>query len=224
MSNPDSSKRRWIIGLASRILKLWFATCRVHILDKDLHRRYVMSKEGVVGAGWHRNAIFMVWFFRKLRPVVMFSRSRDGDLIAEFAERLGVVPVRGSSSKGGREALRTMIQLLNRPGAGKAATVLDGPRGPRYVAKSGMILLAKKAGLPLLPVMVSASPALTLNKTWDRTMIPLPFSRVLVSYREPWMVPEDLEKEGLEGLRREVQDTLNEMMEDLDARSGYHGG
>jgi lysophospholipid acyltransferase (LPLAT)-like uncharacterized protein len=165
----------------------------------------------------------MVWFFRKQRPVVMFSQSRDGDLIATFAEKLGIVPVRGSSSKGGREALRSMIAQLRRPGVNKAATVLDGPRGPRCVAKPGMILLAKKAGLPLLPIMASAHPAFTLKKTWDRTMIPLPFSKVVVGYGEPLHIPRRLNKNGLEDLRREVEGTLNHMMAELDERTGYGG-
>ena len=224
MTNSQTPGRRLALVLGSWVLRLWFATCRVEIVNKDIHDRYVAAQRGVVGAGWHRNAIFMVWFFRKMRPVVMFSRSRDGDLIASFGERLGVIPVRGSSSKGGREALRSMIARLGRPGSGKAATVLDGPRGPRCIAKPGMILLAKKAGLPLLPVMVSAHPAFTLKKTWDRTMIPLPFSKVLVGYREPWHIPERLSKNGLERLRRDVENTLNDMMAELDARTGYGGG
>ncbi|MBW1787364.1 MAG: lysophospholipid acyltransferase family protein [Deltaproteobacteria bacterium] len=224
MTNPQPPGRRLVLALGSWILRLWFSTCRIEIINKHLHDRYVVSQRGLVGACWHRNAIFMVWFFRKLRPVVMFSRSRDGDLLATFAEKLGVIPVRGSSSRGGREALRSMIAQLRRPGAAKAAaTVLDGPRGPRCVAKPGMILLAKKAELPLLPVMVSAHPALTLKKTWDRTMIPLPFSRVLISYREPWHIPGRLDKNGLERLRQEVEETLNEMMAELDARTGYGG-
>jgi lysophospholipid acyltransferase (LPLAT)-like uncharacterized protein len=224
MRHPQTPMRHLVLVLGTWMLRLWFSTCRIKILNKDVHERYVASERGVVGAGWHRNAIFMVWFFRKMRPVVMFSRSRDGELIAAFAEKLGVVPVRGSSSKGGREALRHMIARLRAPGGvKKAATVLDGPRGPRCVAKAGMILLAKRAELPLLPVMVSAYPALTLKKTWDRTLIPLPFSRVLVDYREPWHIPGDLDRDGFESLRREVEDTLNEMMAALDARSGYGG-
>jgi len=222
--NKMNWSKRLILGLGSLLLKLWFSTCRIRIIGEDLHARYVLSEGPVVGATWHRNALFLVWFFRKAHPMIMFSRSRDGDWIAGFAERVGILPVRGSSSRGGIRALKTMVQHMKRPGGGKTATVMDGPRGPRCVAKSGMIVLAKEAGAPLLPVMASAHPALTLKKTWDRTMIPLPFSRIIVCYREPWIIPENLPRDGIEGLRAEVENSLNEMMAEADRETGYGGG
>lgn len=222
---PNEMKvgKRLALRLGSLILTLWFSTCRVRILGKDLHTRYVLADGPAVGASWHRNALFLVWFFRKARPMVMFSRSRDGDWIAGFAERMGILPVRGSSSRGGTGALKTMLHHMRRPGGRKTATVMDGPRGPRRVAKGGMILLAKEAEAPFLPVAASARPAITLKKTWDRTMIPLPFSRVVVSYRKPWIIPRELDRYGLERLRAEVEKTLNEMTEEADALVGYRG-
>jgi len=177
-----------------------------------------------VGATWHRGAIFLVWFFRNIHPMIMFSRSKDGELFARFAEKIGVIPIRGSSSRGGDAALRSMIKFLSGPGVRKAATVLDGPTGPRCIAKKGMIALAMEAGVPLLPIMVSAYPAITLKKTWDKTMIPLPFSRVVVMYRRPWHIPKDLDSEQLEVLREDVEETLNKMMQELDRKTGYKGG
>ncbi len=214
---------RLVITLAARILNLWFSTCRITIVGEEHHRRFALGSEKAIGATWHRGAIFLVWFFRRARPMILFSRSRDGELIAGFAQKLGVIPVRGSTSRGGRDALRCMVNFLRGPGGRKVATVLDGPRGPRCVAKKGMLALAKMARVPLLPVMVSAWPALTLKKTWDRTMIPLPFSRVLVVYRDPWSIPRDCRGEELEAFRRRVEDTLNQMMHDADRRTGYPG-
>ncbi len=216
-----SVKNRCLITLAAKALHLWFSTCRIKIIGQDLHDRYITGEGGLVGGTWHRNAIFLVWFYRKVHPMIMFSRSKDGDLIAGFAEKLGVIPIRGSSSKGGSEALSAMKEFLKRPGVTKTATVLDGPRGPRCVAKKGMIVLAKEAGVPFLPLMMSAHPAITLKNTWDKTLIPLPFSRVTISYRPPWRIPPDLDAEGLEKLRQEVEATLNEMMRQADADTGY---
>jgi lysophospholipid acyltransferase (LPLAT)-like uncharacterized protein len=224
MTTPSplrSIRTRLLVTAASAALRLWFGTCRVRIKGGRWYDRYIAGPDKVVGATWHRGAIFLVWFFRRQRPMIMFSRSRDGDLFAAFAARLGVVPVRGSSSRGGREALVQMAHFLKRPGPQKAATVLDGPRGPRYLAKKGMILLAMEAGVPLLPIMVSARPAFTLEKAWDKTMIPLPFSRVTVSFREPWQIPADLSEAKLEALRQEVERTLNHMMAELDRETGY---
>ena len=217
-------KKFWnwlIISAGSKILNLWFSTCRVKIMGKEYHDRYAIGEGGAVGATWHRGAIFLVWFFRKIRPMIMFSRSGDGDLFAGFAEKIGVIPIRGSSSRGGPKAFKGMIEFLAKSGIRKAATVLDGPRGPRYVAKKGMIVLAKEAGVPLIPIMVSAYPSITLKKTWDRTMIPLPFSRVTVIYREPWHIPKNLNGHDLELLRQDVEKTLNEMMHQADRDTGY---
>jgi len=216
--------RNWLItSIGSKILNLWFSTCRVKIIGKEIHDHYAMGEGGVVGATWHRGAIFLVWFFRKIHPMIMFSRSGDGDLFAGFAEKIGVIPIRGSSSRGGPKALKGMKEFLTGPGVRKTATVLDGPRGPRCVAKKGMIVLAKEAGVPLLPVMVSAYPAITLKKTWDKTLIPLPFSRVTVIYREPWHIPENLNGNDLKILRQDVEKTLNEMMHQADSDTGYNG-
>ena len=212
---------RVLVRLATTILHLWFASCRIQIIGRPYHERYVCGQDKVVGATWHRGAIFLVWFFRKARPMVMFSRSKDGELLATFAECLGVIPVRGSSSRGGRAALKVMVRYLREPGDRKAATVVDGPRGPRFRVKKGMIMAAMLADVPLLPIMVSARPALTLKRTWDRTLIPLPFSRVIVSYDKPWVVFPGSSTQALEGIRREVEAVLNEMRIRTDAALGY---
>jgi hypothetical protein len=213
--------QRLIIRLGALIFRLWFATCRIKIVGRDIHRRYILEPASIVGATWHRNAIFLVWFFRRQHPLIMFSRSRDGELLAGFAAKLGVIPVRGSSSRGGREALAQMRERLLAPPPAKAATVMDGPQGPPFVAKKGMIVLAMQTGRPLVPIMMSAHPAITLRKAWDKTLIPLPFSRVTVAYEKPWRVPPDLNEEGMEHLRREVEKSLNRMMRAADADTGY---
>jgi hypothetical protein len=219
----NDSLSRMVVLMATGILRLFFASCKIYIVGRPYHDRYILGKEKVVGATWHRGAIFLVWFFRKAHPMIMFSRSKDGDLLAAFAERLGVQPVRGSSSRGGRAALKAMVRYLKQPGDRKAATVVDGPRGPRFRVKKGMIMAAMLADVPLLPIMVSAHPALTLKRTWDRTLIPLPFSRVLVSYAKPWKVRPEGSAQTLEGIRREVEQVLNEMRLAADEATGYKG-
>jgi lysophospholipid acyltransferase (LPLAT)-like uncharacterized protein len=212
----------WLaIHIGTPLLNVWFSTCRIQIQGMETHRRFFEGGEKVVAGTWHRGAIFLVWYYRRLHPLILFSQSRDGELIAGFAEKLGAVPVRGSTSRGGRQALRDMLEYLAQSGRRQAATVLDGPRGPRFVAQKGMLFLAKNAGLPLQPLMFSAHPAITLKKAWDRTIIPLPFSRVLVSYREPMQVPRDAGSAELEKLRLELQTTLNRMMVEADTQTGY---
>jgi lysophospholipid acyltransferase (LPLAT)-like uncharacterized protein len=214
-------KTRIITSIAKFVLNVWFSSCRVKIVGKEIHERYITSDYKVVGATWHRGAIFLVWFFRHAHPMIMFSKSKDGDLLSEFARKLGVIPIRGSSTRSGRSAFSGMRRYLNQPGNRKAATVLDGPKGPACVAKKGMIVLAKETGVPLLPISVSANSAITFKKTWDKTMVPLPFSRVTVMYKEPWHVSKEITDEELERLRCEVENTLNKMKQDADADTGY---
>ena len=138
-----------------------------------------------------------------------------------FAEKLGVIPVRGSSHKGGRQALDTMAKYLSGNKNRIAATVLDGPQGPRFRAKTGMITLAKISRTPLLPIMMSAWPAITIKTAWDCTLIPLPFSRVTVAFGKPWHVPETHGTEEIRILRGKVEKRLNQMMFDADSDTGY---
>jgi lysophospholipid acyltransferase (LPLAT)-like uncharacterized protein len=214
-------RRQILVYWATMILRVWFATCRVTVVGRDVHERFILGKEKLVGGTWHRGAIFLVWFFRRVHPMVMFSRSRDGGLIADYAQNMGVQAVRGSSSRGGTAALRTMIRYLRRPGVRKVATVLDGPRGPRFVAQPGMVQLARNADVPFIPLAMSAAPAITLSRTWDRTLIPLPFSRVVVCYGQPLIIGPEVRGPRLEAKRREIEAILNRLRREADQRAGY---
>jgi lysophospholipid acyltransferase (LPLAT)-like uncharacterized protein len=214
-------KTRLLVNVGAWLVHIWFSTCRVKVVGRKYMKRYFIDNDPAVGATWHRGAIFLVWFFGRYHPIVMFSRSADGELLAGFAAKMGITPVRGSSSRGGREALTTMARFLAKRKRGVAATVLDGPQGPRFVAKAGMVVLAKLTRAPLLPVMMSAWPAITIKSAWDRTLIPLPFARVTVSLQKPWAVPADCGLEGIEALRAEVETKLNQMMLNADTDTGY---
>jgi lysophospholipid acyltransferase (LPLAT)-like uncharacterized protein len=220
-NEPIQLRSRLIINFAAFLLNLWFSTCRITIIGRRFHDQFVLGDDKAVGATWHRGAIFLVWFFRRIHPMIMFSRSKDGELISGYAEKLGIVTVRGSSHRGGREAFREMVRFLRLPGSRKVATVLDGPRGPRCIAKNGMIRLAMVTGVPLIPIMVSAHPALTIHMAWDKTLIPLPFSKVVVMYGEPWRPARQMRETEVEFLRQEVEGKLNQMLRRCDDMVGY---
>lgn len=207
--------RKVLVPLA----RVWFGSCRVEVLNERLYQDYVLSDLPVVAGTWHRAALFFLYFFGKFQPMIMISQSKDGEMLAQYSAGFGVIPVRGSSSRGGRAALERMRQHL--ASGGKAcATVLDGPRGPAFVAKKGMIVLAKLAEAPLLPVMWSATRTLTLKNSWDKTVLPLPWSRVCVAVGEPIHIPADSSSEDLEQYRLLVQNRLNSLMETVDRRCG----
>lgn len=156
---------------------------------------------------WHNRIFSGTYFFRNRGIVVITSQSKDGEYIARFIKRLGFGAVRGSSTRGGVGALVEMIRLM-RSGLPMAFTV-DGPKGPRNVAKTGAVLLAKKTGNPMMPFVVENKNYWTVN-SWDRLQIPKPFTRARVMIGEPIFVAADGD---VESSRSELQNSLDRLAE-----------
>lgn len=155
---------------------------------------------------WHRCVLPATWLYRNQHPAVMTSQSRDGEFIARVIRRFGFVPVRGSSSRGGQRALLEMNQLLKEGHA--VAFTIDGPRGPRYVAKKGPVLLARMSGAAITAFYVAVEHAWVLN-TWDRLVIPKPFSRIYVRFARKIFVPPDADDAAMELYHAEMQAALD---------------
>lgn len=155
---------------------------------------------------WHDGVFLSTYFFRRRRIVVMTSQSFDGEYIARFIQRFGYGAARGSSTRGGVGALVEMARLvrLGRP----AGFMIDGPRGPRRVAKMGAVLLAKKTGQPVLPFVVLAARHYAAP-TWDRMQVPYPFTRARVRIAPPIHVPADADEQLLAAKRDELQRALD---------------
>jgi lysophospholipid acyltransferase (LPLAT)-like uncharacterized protein len=157
---------------------------------------------------WHNRVFLSTYFFRARGIVVMTSQSFDGEYIARFIQRFGYGAARGSSTRGGIGAIVEMVRLMR---AGKpTAFTIDGPKGPRYVAKMGAVLLAKKTGCPILPFTISAERFWEVN-SWDKFQIPKPFTRARVIIAPPILVRPDLDEAGLEAKRDEVQASLDKL-------------
>ncbi len=203
--------QRLLLGLASwlvpAILALIGCTLRVtmsyeegaiqSIGDRDLH-------PGIFPF-WHRCVLPAAWIFRRRNLAVLTSRSLDGEYIARVIGRFGFVPVRGSSSRGGQRGLLELHTLV-RNGQGVAFTI-DGPRGPRYVAKKGPVLLAQMSGVPITPFYVAVERAWVL-KTWDALMIPKPFSQVLIRVAGKIYVPATADGAAIDGYYDQMQSSL----------------
>ncbi len=140
----------------------------------------------VVYAFWHRCLLSCAYYFRGQKIAILISRSFDGELIARTVERLGFIAIRGSSSRGGAAALRQIADEYAR--GTRCAITADGPRGPNMVAKPGTAQLAQLVGTWVGTFYVLPLRAWEL-KTWDRFLIPKPFSRVLITW--PPHVPAD---------------------------------
>jgi lysophospholipid acyltransferase (LPLAT)-like uncharacterized protein len=158
---------------------------------------------------WHNRVFLATYFWQHRRIVVMTSQSFDGEYIARFIQRFGYGAARGSSTRGGTGAIVEMVRLM-RAGCPTAFTI-DGPKGPRYVAKMGAVLLAKKTGHPILPFTITAKNFWSARKSWDNSQAPKPFTRVRVDIAPPIYVPPDADEATLEAKRDELQRALDEI-------------
>jgi len=170
---------------------------------------------------WHGRIFMATYFWRNRGIVVMTSQNRDGEYIARVIRRFGYGAARGSSSRGSRRALVEMIQELR--GQKDVAFTIDGPRGPRYVAKPGASYLAWKTGDAILPFNITARNSWTLP-SWDQFQIPKPFSPALVLIGEPIYVRAEAAEEEICEAQRKIQFSLDDLRERGDARWGARAG
>ncbi len=160
---------------------------------------------------WHDQIFLSTYYFRDRGIVVLTSQSRDGEYIARFIKRFGYGAVRGSSSRGGVAGLVEMIRLT-RKGLPMGLSV-DGPKGPRHVAKSGAVMLAKKSGFPILPFAIRPQKYWTVN-SWDKLVIPKPFTTAIVTIEKPIEVSADASEAEQEVKLVELQSTLDRLAAD----------
>jgi len=140
------------------------------------------ARAPLIYALWHGRLLLLPCLYGRRGAHTLTSRSRDGELVSRWIRRFGLVPVRGSSSRGGADAVRLLTRAIR---AGREVVVVpDGPRGPREVLKPGVIALARLSGAPIVPVAVGASREWRLH-SWDEFRIPRPFARCVVRFGEP---------------------------------------
>ena len=159
---------------------------------------------------WHDRVFLSTYFWQRRAIVVMTSRSFDGEYIARFIQRFGYGAARGSSTRGATGAVVEMVRLM-RAGC-PAAFTIDGPKGPRHVAKMGAVLLAKKTGNPVLPFTIAAEKFWELKSSWDRSQIPKPFTRATVYIGAPIEVAPDSDDATLDAKRDQLQATLDDLV------------
>jgi lysophospholipid acyltransferase (LPLAT)-like uncharacterized protein len=205
---------RWIPALGAAAYRLVGFTLRHRVEgDETLQALHAAGKPAIL-ASWHGRLLLGVLTFRRYRPLIAVSPSRDGDRIAQIVQRLGWDTARGSSSRGG---VRALLALVREVSAGRiAAHIVDGPKGPPGVVKPGLMLLAQRSGAPVLPIYVGARPRLRAP-SWDRMEIPLPFARIQVRIGEPIEVARDLGEDQLESLRQDIEKRLADGLARLDA-------
>ncbi|MHB8302617.1 MAG: lysophospholipid acyltransferase family protein [Acidobacteriaceae bacterium] len=169
---------------------------------------------------WHRSLLSIAYHFRKRKIAILISPSFDGELIAQTICRVGYTPIRGSSSRGGAAGLLAMrTSLVSDDGArcNYAAFAADGPRGPLYQAKPGAVKLAQQIGGGVGIFYAAADRAWQL-RSWDRFLIPRPFSTVVIAWETPIPVAQDADDEALEEAREATQAALERARRAVEAR------
>jgi lysophospholipid acyltransferase (LPLAT)-like uncharacterized protein len=174
------------------------------------------ARAPVIYAVWHGRILLLPYLYGRRGIHALSSRSRDGEMVARWIRRFGLEPVRGSSTRGGGEALRVLTRAL-RDGR-EVVVVPDGPRGPREVLKPGVIALARLSGAPIVPAAVGASREWRL-RSWDEFRIPRPFARCVVRFGEPIHVGRGADRAGEEAARKDVEAALHLLSWRVDAEA-----
>lgn len=193
----------WLVYWAIRLIG---PTLRTEIVGIENAIQITRNGQPAIGAFWHRCIFSAAWIWRNRGVVVMNTVNFDGQWTRRVIERLGFGTAQGSSSRGAMEGLVVMGQRL---AEGKhVAFTIDGPRGPRYVAKPGPVILARRAGSPISVFHIALKHAITFKKSWDLFQVPLPFSRAVMIFAPPIRVPVDAGSDVLHAKQAEMQAAL----------------
>ncbi|MGH7462469.1 MAG: lysophospholipid acyltransferase family protein [Longimicrobiales bacterium] len=206
-------KQRAAAGVAGALVDGLFRTVRYEIEGAHHHRQFTSKGKPVIFALWHGRLLPLAYLHRGQGVVTLISRSADGEYLARLLSHWGFDNVRGSSSRGGTEALRELVRRL-RTGRSLAITP-DGPRGPTQSMKPGVLVAARLAGVPIIPT-TSAATAGWWPGRWDRFLIPKPFATVHVRYAEPYMIPRTADEGEILHRTTELEQILNGLTSELD--------
>jgi lysophospholipid acyltransferase (LPLAT)-like uncharacterized protein len=209
-------ERLWLtvgVWLSSCLLRGLLVTLRPVYVQKQFEQRVCKRNTPFLLACWHGRALYFMRLYRHRSFTLLVSHSRDGEFLSRILPRFGIHTVRGSTCHRGMRGLLQMVRNV-RQGYGGAFTP-DGPRGPRYHVRPGIVAVAKKTGAPILPATYSAQWKRVLQ-SWDQFVVPLPFSRVVVVYGEPIYVPADASAATFQAKRHEVEVSLQRITDIAD--------
>ena len=215
------SEIKWnLVGILGKLLiDFLFNTMKI---EREGFERVkpIISSGKVIFAVWHSRMLLFAYLCKGLNGTAMVSRSKDGEIVARVIQRQGHEVVRGSTRRGGLQALSRLIKKVkeeNRP----CLIVPDGPQGPRSRVQPGIIILAKKTGYPIVPISYSAR-KIKVFASWDRFILPFPFTKCRAIYGDPVYVPQNTdENEGKKHLML-LENELNRITFDVDRHYGHN--
>lgn len=202
--------QRVLIAITPGLYRLWAMTLRYEEIGRETVDKLNAERKVFVICLWH-GEIFTLWSVkRQLRMTAVISQSKDGEFLSTIIERMGFKVVRGSSHRGGAEALRGIVRVMRRDSENPCVT-MDGPRGPALEVKDGVIFMAHFGRGLMVPTRVQSKNFIRLN-SWDKHLIPLPFSRVRVIFGEPYALEsETLDDAALEYERERIKWKMDEL-------------
>src|SRR3972149_1958861 len=196
------------------IIYLLGISYRKEVVGEESEQSLIRKNINPIYALWHGRLLYLPFLYRwQERLYSLVSPSTDGEIIARTLRMFGVRTIRGSSYKSGSKAFRELIRIVR--DKGRVFITVDGSRGPVYKARKCMLHRKKIRGKPVLPVTYGAKKA-WIFKSWDRFIIPHPFTRVVVIYGEPVYVTRDSSEEEIEEKRIELEKRLTEMTDRAD--------
>lgn len=211
---------KWrLIGLAGKILiDFLFLFSPIEKRGYSAVARLIDTRRFIF-AFWHSRILLLSYNYKRLNASIMVSNSADGEVIAQVLQRHGHKTIRGSTRKGGLRAL--MKQIADMRAHGRPGVVIpDGPQGPRHKVQPGVILLAQKTGCPIIPLAYSSRRRKVFN-SWDRFMLPYPWTRGVIIYGRPIDVPPKTDAETIDRCARRLEQELNRITTQADEHFGH---
>lgn len=207
-------KDKYLIPLAANfahfMLNFIGRTTRIREIGKEHYQKLEAENKRYILCLWHGRMFIPIFIQRKKGIVAMVSQHNDGEFIARAVEKMGYVTVRGSSTRGGMQALKEMVRIIRKGANG--AMMPDGPRGPYHEFKEGTLVLAQLSGAYLVPMTHAAANAKVFS-SWDKFVLAKPFSKVVVAYGEPVPVPKDAD---FTALKTEMETRMNKLVDDAE--------
>lgn len=196
------------------LVKMISMTYRLRLVDPENESKVLDRDGSLIYASWHQRFFPGISFFATRKPIsIMISQSKDGEFIARIVDMLGWRSVRGSSTRGGLEALNELKRLAT--SGYKIGHIVDGPTGPPCVIKPGLLRVAQVAGKAVVPTITSGEKKWVFN-SWDKFMVPKPFSRVMIRFGDAIYVEPDLDEAAFEEKRLLIENSMRDLYEDTD--------
>ncbi|HAP66429.1 MAG TPA: hypothetical protein DCQ99_01135 [Nitrospinae bacterium] len=189
-------------------------TCRSVVINREIEESLLRQGINPIYTFWHGRMLYFPYLYRfQNKHHILASPSKDGEIIGNLLKIYGFNIVWGSTFKKGAKALLNLIRVIKN--GDSVVLIADGSRGPAFKAQDGAIKIAKLTGIPIVPMTYSVSRKKVLS-SWDRFVIPYPFSKIAVKYGEPVYVPPDADDEVMELKRQELEKKLNDITEFAD--------